>query len=311
MTESKEYTEALVKGSIIGLLVGDALAYPYRNVDHNKLPLGAALEMKASQYLPGTFTYGGSKMLCAIANINDFGELNLEDLLDKLDTFYITGYMSCDEECKELDMNTIKAIKSHKLGTPPDRCGPNEESTTDSDSLTMLLPVALRYANDDNLVDIAHELSKITHGHIRNQVSSAIICLLIRNIFLQRSEKVFDVLEKEYAKKELEEHTIELRRIRDWPKNNKPSGSKEVVDSFWTAWTAYSTTQHDYRQCVSKAIKFGNTTNIAASVAGCLGGLSNGLYNIPQKWLNLLRITTEAMDAISIFTNRIVRDRFS
>ncbi len=309
--ESKDHIDLRLKGAIIGLLVGDALAYPYKDIEQDKLPLGTAIEMKAGQNLPGTYSHYGAKMLCVIANINDYGRIDLEDLMDKLDQFYLTGYMSASGECIELDMNTIKAIKDHKVGTPPDRCGPNDEASTTSDNLTMMLPLALKHANEDNLITMAHEMSQITHGHVRNQVCAALVCLLIRNIYLARSEKVFDCLEKEYREKELKDHLEELRRIRNWPQDNKPSGDGDVMNGFWTVWTAYSKAQGDYRKCTSQAIKFGNNTNINASVAGCLVGLRNGLHDIPQKWINLLRLNSEAMDSISIFVNRIVRGGFS
>jgi ADP-ribosyl-[dinitrogen reductase] hydrolase len=301
MSTSSEYLEMLLKGSIVGCLTGDALAYPYRFSD--KIP--STIRMKESDLAAGSYTYGGAMMLCTIASLNECNEIDTEDIMTKLHEFYVSGFMASGTESGELGLTTMQSIKNHANGMPHDKCGLKD--VTDCGNLPRMLPLGLFCSEDNELIEMSHKVCKITHGHIRNQICSVIYCMLIRNILLQRAQKVFNTLKEYYAQHAMEEYAQELNYIREWNNNNTITGGNDVVNSFWSAWRIYATNQEDYQHTVCCAIKLGNNTNTTASLAGSLAGLRNGLNDIPQRWLNDLSLSTEVMDEISIFVNRIVR----
>jgi len=69
--------------------------------------------------------------------------------------------------------------------------------------------------------------------------------------------------------------------LRNWP--GKPSGSGYVMDTFWSAWTAFASSE-SYAETVTKAIRYGSDTDTTAAVAGGLAGALWGIGGIPVEF---------------------------
>ncbi len=156
------------------------------------------------------------------------------------------------------------------------------------------------------MVDAVHRATEMTHNTVIAQVASSAYCLLIRNILLQKGEKVFDFLEDYYRTVKKDEHAEKLVYLKNWKTSHRPNGSSEVENCFWSAWQAYSLYERDFRLCLYSAVQMGNNANATASVAGSFAGLSNGLEDIPQRWLSTIALSPEVMDTITTFTNTVV-----
>lgn len=290
--ETAEHLEVFVKGSVLGLLLGDAIGYPFRYSDHiqKEIPV------------EGIYTSFGAMCLCAMANINDVGIIEPNDLMEKMHDLYLGSYLAADEDTIIIDETTGQALKNWSNGIPPDKCGIYENN--DNECLARMLPIGLFYATEsiDKLIDTAHTICRITHANIQSQVCCALYVLIVRNILLQKAEKVFDLLEDYYKIKKQTDYLEDLQYIRD---NKSNYGSDRVIDSFWSAWTAYSENE-DFRLSIYSAVMLGNDTNSTAALAGSFTALSNGMNDIPVSWLKELKLSGEVMEIIQTFTDSVV-----
>ncbi len=305
MEETAEHLELFIKGAIIGHLVGDALGYPYENMNNldrfriEMIP-GKHGEREGSWAAPGAFT------LATIASIGEFDGVDLDDIMDKFNDVYLGGYLTPDDECKDIGKFTSTAISNYTNGNPVDRCGIDKEEL-DNECLTRMLPIGLYYASEtiDEQIDKAHSVCSLTHANIISQVVCAIYCLIIRNMLTRTKEKVIDLLHDYYRVKEMQKYQKCLENLVAM-RNNRLEGTKNLTDSLWTAWSIHADNQTDFRCCVTDAVKLGKDTNGTACLAGSFSGLSNGLNDIPLKWLNTLKLTSEAIDVTQNFVDQVI-----
>jgi len=307
---NQDILESAIKGSIIGLLVGDALGFPYsgRKISHSKIDM---IEGKNGEPA-GSFQGPGALTLCTMSSIVEYGTIDTSDIIEKFNDFMIGGYMASTEDCSDISPATIAAIKNYNNGMPPDKCASKDE-IDDNECLTRILPIALFCSNGslDNLVDKSHEVCRITHAQTKSQVVCALFCLIVRNLLIQHSEKVFDLLKDYYVTKKMNDYTIELDKFKEYKNTIKYTpNSTSVEDCFWNAWMAYAKYENNFKDCVSFAIASSGDPNSAGAVAGSLSGLVNGLSSIPNKWLQKLYLTQETMEVINKFTN-LVKNKFS
>ena len=303
---SNDYLELFVKGALMGHLIGDAVGYPYESVE-NLVQFDIEMIRGKHGEASGTWSYPGGFALATVANLAEYEGINIDDLMEKFNDTYLGGYLMPDDECKDVGYTTSEAVKNFSNGIPLDKCGSRE--ATDNDCLLRILPVALYYAAGpiDDLVDNTHLVCGITHNTAICQTTCAAYAMLVRNILLQRPEKALELLDDYYKIKQLDEHRLALQKLRDYKTPVNPSGSKEILDSFWSAWMCYARNENDYENCVRDAVQLGNDTNGTAALAGALSGLSTGLNDIPTKWLRGIRLTSEVMEISQVFVDQVVQ----
>lgn len=297
-----------IKASIVGQLIGDALGYPFSNkkISTNRVDM---IEGPNGED-PGTYQGPSSLSLCTMASINEFHGIDLHDIMEKFNDFMIAGYLGAAEDCSDLSEVTVAALKNHLNGLTPDRCGLREDERNDNECLARILPVGLYFAPDseDVIIKQAHDVCKITHAHTKSQVVCALYCLIIRSLLLQKTGKVFDILEEYYRSQNMEEYSEALVSLKDADKVIEDSENGRSVDyCFWGAWTSHSKFENDYRLCVTNAISLGGDANSTGAVAGGISGLVNGFSNIPKNWLNVIKLSGEVMETIDTFADGIVQ----
>lgn len=294
--------ETRIKGAIIGLLVGDALGFPYQNnpnIEEYEIQMVQGLfgENAGCWQSPGSFS------LALISSINEMGRIDYDDIMDKFLDVYLGGHLNPDGDCKDISHITGESLKNYTNGLPIDRCGSSENN--DSDCLFRMLPIALYFSSSsiDIIVDQAHKICAMTHADIENQTCCAALCLMYRNTLLQKAEKVFDTLDDFYKVKELADHRKALANLKAARYNGKTHNTFEM---FWSAWSAYSSHETDFESAIKTAIYRGNDTNGRAAIVGSISGMANGLEQIPENWQETLMLGYEARDIIDQFTNTIV-----
>lgn len=301
--------ELFLKGSIVGLLIGDALGYPYEGIpdiqdyEINMVP-GSHGESVGSWSFPGSFA------LATMASLNECEQIVQDDLIEKFNDVYIAGYLSPDNECKDIGPITGESIKNFTNGIPPDICGATEQSN-DNDCLLRILPVGLYFAIDpiETIVDQAHKVCIITHADVYSQVCCAAFCLIVRNILLQKAEKIFDTLDDYYHSKQMAEHSDALKELKEM-RSKQISNSRSINDTFWSAWSTYASSEQNFEKSLIQAIYIGGDTNGRAALVGALSGLANGLDSIPPQWLRKLNLTSESIEVIQTFVNSIIKKVF-
>ncbi len=150
-----------------------------------------------------------------------------------------------------------------------------------------ILAVALvdRHRSVETIVDHAMRASSLTHPHPRPQLVCAVYCLVARALL--RGEPRDDACSRalESVRRVVSgPHDAELLSIEGF---TAPIGSGYVVDTFWSAWTAFATSS-SYAETIERAIRFGSDTDTTAAVTGGLAGIYLGRSGIPGEWLSAL-----------------------
>jgi ADP-ribosylglycohydrolase len=226
--------------------------------------------------------------LCLLASLLERDRFDADDFAQRLLWWFEHGYMAVDCRVFDCGVTTRRALLALRNGTPPLLAGPSEESDNGNGSLMRVLPLALWHSGaDEELVDLAHQQSQITHGHARSQVCCALYCLWARRTLRAESDpwaSAVTALRAIYGdtqpRVELEEHV----RPDDAPGGR---GTGYVVDTLRTARGVMR--EPSYERVVREAIGHGHDTDTTACVAGGLAGARDGVNGIPERWRLALR----------------------
>lgn len=279
-----------IRGAIYGLLIGDALGVPYEFKDPTEIP---PIEQIAyvppdnfprshANVPPGTWSDDGSQALCLLDSLVTCGVLNLIDFSQRLQKWYFDGYFAVDGHVFDVGIQTREAIIKLSKNFFPGESGRADEHANGNGSLMRSLPLALWHTgSDEELAELAHQQSIVTHAHPRSQVCCALYCLWARRILENASDpwqSATKSLRQFYRNRpdfayELEDH------VRP---DSPPicEGSGYVVDCLHSA--RYACTKDSFEGVIRRAIQFGNDTDTTACVAGGIAGLLFGYSRIPQ-----------------------------
>jgi ADP-ribosylglycohydrolase len=297
-----EHDETL-RGSLVGFLVGDALSFPYATS-----PIVGSIEMiEGPDGQVGNYTAASSTILCTIASINECHKIDYDDLMEKFYDLYVNSYLVLGEDYVNVGPLVAQALENYSNSLPPDKCGPHDVERIDGECLFRVLPAALycTHQDIDDVIPMIHQLCQLTHPQIISQIYCVLYYLIIKNIFLQKAEQVFDCLREYYIRNKMEEYKTKLDDIQNWRKEHTCQGTNEINDCFWTTWNIY-TEYPDFQARVGRSIRASENVNIIAPLVGSLSSLTDGLDDIPFKWLNKLRLNSEAIDIMTQFLNSIL-----
>lgn len=304
-----ELKELCIKGSIVGLLVGDALGYHYRFSKYDRVLNLNEIEMKPGPQefrQEGTYTNSSALGLCTIVSLNEYRQINIDDILERFYQCIVGGYMNYDDEDYYVGPISSQAIRNFSNGLPGDRSGLKEdqaEGGEEDDVFLRMLPICLWMVSDDikTYLDEVHRVCLLTHGVPRCLVCTALYALVVRNLLLQKSEKIFDVLGTYYQETGKEDLLSELNVIKT--QNNSPPNN--IIGTFWTAWKIFAGNQNNYKVAVTKACRC-NNPNVVAGIVGSWVAIQVGLNDIPMAWLRALKLSGEVMEAIEHFVKKMI-----
>jgi ADP-ribosyl-[dinitrogen reductase] hydrolase len=297
------------RGAVWGLLVGDALGVPYEFHEPAVLPTSDMIEMHPPPWFdrahrgtpPGTWSDDGAHALCLLASLLERGRFDASDLAARLLAWREAGYMAVDGRVFDCGIQTSRALAALRAGEPPLNAGPCGEYDNGNGSLMRVLPLALWHAgSDEDLVQLAHRQSQLTHGHARSQVCCVLYCQGARRI-VDGEPTAWDgavaALRGHYG------HSGLRGELEDHVRPDDPSdgrGTGYVVDTLRTVRRVIEETS--FERVVREAIGHGRDTDTTASVAGGVAGARYGVGGIPDRWLTALR----GRDLADPFVERLV-----
>ena len=285
-----------IEGGIWGLLVGDALGVPFEFCHHASLPDITILDYelpfgyaKSHAHVPvGTWSDDGAQSLCLLLSLVDKNRLDLEDFAASLIRWYDHGFMAVDGFAFDVGNQTCEALNRIKAGVSPYESGLSGSFNNGNGSLMRCLPLSLIHnGSDEELIELAHMQSLVTHAHKRSLVCCALYCLWARYELQQRPESWNDAVEKlrnYYQSDPL--FMSEFEQVINY-NTDKCHGGSYVVDTLHSVRIACM--EPSFEEIIKRAIHFGNDTDTVASLAGGIGGIRHKMHGIPYRWKSRLR----------------------
>lgn len=289
--------EDRISGGLIGLLVGDALGVPYEFHPASDIPPLDLIEFEPPPGFhrahlgtpPGTWSDDGAQALCLLASLQHAQGFDPADFARRLLNWNDHGYMAVDSRVFDIGNQTSRALSELRAGVPPLDAGSDDEYSQGNGSLMRVLPLVLWHRGpDEELVRLAHDQSRVTHGHVTVQACCALYCLWARRILDQAQDPwAAAVAGLRAIYRDLPVFRDALDGAIRPEAARVPRGSGFVLDCLFSARHALAA--GSYEQVVKAAITLGEDTDTTACVAGGLAGLRDGVEAIPIRWRDALR----------------------
>lgn len=169
-------------GAVWGHLVGDAMGVPYEFRSADQVGAVRWGEKGSHRQPPGTWSDDGALMLALLDSLTADGVgFDVEDQGRRALAWWRTGAYTPDGDGSfDIGNTTIRALRGIEDGIPASEAGPSDELSCGNGSLMRILPIALvgRDLADAALINQARAASRVTHGHPRAQVASALYVLV-------------------------------------------------------------------------------------------------------------------------------------
>jgi len=283
--------QAKVRGSLLGVAVGDAL--------------GAALEFLTKEEISqkyGLYTEltGGGYWDCKPGEVTDDTAMTIavakgilaepEDPVEKIAGFFVEWAKTCPKDigntCRlVLDQVIKKGTISEKqwLEIAQEAHFLSGKRSAGNGSLMRTVPVALAYAYKRKfMLSLARRVSALTHYDMIAEECTAYYCHLISRLIQGADLK--DVLKED-------------RRQAPWELDlsmplNKVKTSGFVIHTLEAALVcSYQTST--FEEALITAVNLGGDTDTIGAVTGGLAGAYYGYEAIPERWLNKLHVKDE------------------
>jgi ADP-ribosyl-[dinitrogen reductase] hydrolase len=285
----------LIKNSILGLILGDALGVPAEFKSRDELdrnPVNDMIGYGTYNQPPGTWSDDSSMSLITLECLKN--EYNPENIMKGFCKWAFEAYMTPYKKTFSIGNTTSNACRNYKVKKNIVTCGETTERSNGNGSLMRILPVSIYSSKetDNTIVEKSFEISGLTHNHIRSKIACALYSLIVRELLEEKNlyEAVANanrIITPHIPKEEI----INFKRILNFEvlqmNITSVKSTGYVIDTLEASlWCLFNAS--DYKEAVLKAVNLGNDTDTTAAVTGGLAGIIFGLDSISSKWIKSL-----------------------
>ena len=294
---------SIVKDSLYGFIVGDAMGVPIEFEDREKLinkPVTSMLGYGSHDVEAGVYSDDTSMTLATMDSIiKQNGIINYNDIADKFCNWVNNNEYTATNKIFDIGMTTKYAlIKYFNNKIDATMCGGTNINENGNGSLMRMLPIALYcfYKNikDDNeIFTLVKNSSSITHAHDISILGCYIYVRYVISL-LETKNKIssYNFIKKLDYSMFIEEVKLEYSRIIfsdiSTLNINDINSSGYVVDTleavFWIILNCSS-----YNESIIGAINLGGDTDTIGAITGSIAGILYGYDNISKRWLSKLK----------------------
>lgn len=317
----------LVKASLYGFIIGDALGVPVEFMSRESLKNKKITDMEeygTHNQPKGTWSDDSSMLLATIDGLLNSKEIiDYQLIMNNFLAWKQKGDFTPFNHVFDIGISTSIALATYqqnKNNNNPEQiiCGTGEISSNGNGSLMRILPVSLYLCylginyKDNKFMEIIKTISSMTHSHIYSIVGCFIYSVYIIEL-LKEYDKFKAYKNTQNSLQEICKEYSELNIIREIYgkivyedisklKENDIKSSGYVVDSLEASiWCVLTT--NDYKEAVLKAVNLGEDSDTIGALTGGLAGIIYGYNSIPQKWLNDLQRKDYLDQIINTFIN--------
>jgi len=257
---------------------------------------------------PGSWSDDSSLTLAALSSINELGRIDSEDIMKRFVRWYDNGEYTPFGYAYDIGYTCEMAICNYKETHNHKECGLADVRSNGNGSLMRIMPACLYVyekvmsseLEEEKGVGLIHEVSALTHAHLRAKMACGIYYFLVKNILnhtgtlVERLQAGVDEALAYYHKDignlaQLAHYhrLMQLVEFKDTSVDQIES-SGYVVETLEAAiWCLLNT--DNLKDCLLKAVNLGDDADTVAAVAGGLAGLYYGYESIPEEWLEKLQ----------------------
>lgn len=288
----KQFREAL-----LGAAVGDALGVPVEFTGRRARrtdPVATMREFGTHNQPAGTWSDDTSMILATMEGFLKAGGYSPVAAMEEFSAWLNSARHTPHGSVFDVGNATSQAIRRFDSGTPATQCGGSEEWSNGNGSLMRILPVALAFGDDPDLVDKASKMSALTHAHERSRMSCAFYCLVVSELLHASPIRESVAFAWQVMDMRWDFSPDERPRFESWHPDQLFSreesdihGTGHVVDTLEAA--LWLNEKHDtFREAVLGAVNLGDDTDTTGCVTGALAGLIHGEDGIPVDWRETL-----------------------
>ncbi|KEO81576.1 crystallin [Tumebacillus flagellatus] len=311
-----------VIGGVLGLAVADAVGVPAEFSSRERLKANPVQTMEGygtHNQPPGTWSDDSSMTFCLLESLCK--GYDLDDLADRFVRWYRDAYWTPHGVVFDIGIATSKAISKLMQGVPAVQAGGTSESDNGNGSLMRILPLAyfLESVEDEQKrLEIIHQVSAVTHGHLRSQIGCAIYVEMALQLlkglpphlaYVNMQENVLKYYSNggQEVADELENYDRVLKgKIFRAPQSTIRSSGYVVHTLEAALWCFLQNLT--YKGTVLDAVNLGEDTDTVAAVAGGLAGIYYGLQSIPAEWVEGLARKTDILLLCERFYNAVYQE---
>lgn len=310
-----------IRAALLGAAVGDALGVPVEFQGRGARVTDPVTGMRSygTHHQPaGTWSDDTSLILATMAGLPLAGNYDPTAVMREFAIWMGKARYTPHGDVFDIGNATREAIQRFLQGTPTLECGGDGEWSNGNGSLMRILPIALAWADDPELIDKASEISSLTHAHERSRFCCAFYCLVVSDLFHggtieEATGFAWEVLDQRWAFSPEERPFFDALHPHQLLSRNDDQirSSGHVIDTLEAS--LWVNARHDnYADAVLHAVNLGDDTDTTGCVAGGLAGIIHGESGIPTEWLEALAKREELVDLATDFAEFCrAPDRFS
>ena len=311
---------SIVKDSLYGFIVGDAMGVPVEFEDREKLinkPVTSMLGYGSHDVEAGVYSDDTSMTLATMDSIiKQNGIINYNDIADKFCNWVNNNEYTATNKIFDIGMTTKYAlIKYFNNKIDATMCGGTNINENGNGSLMRMLPIALYcfYKNikDDNeIFTLVKNSSSIIHAHDISILGCYIYVRYVISL-LETKNKIssYNFIKKLDYSMFIEEVKLEYSRILfsdiSTLNINDINSSGYVVNTleavFWIILNC-----SNYNESIIGAINLGGDTDTIGAITGSIAGILYGYDNISKRWISKLKNKDYIDEIIIKFENTFV-----
>jgi ADP-ribosyl-[dinitrogen reductase] hydrolase len=301
----------IVRNSILGLILGDALGVPVEfksGIELDRNPIIDMIGYGTHNKPPGTWSDDSSMTLITLESLAS--GYSPENIMKVFCKWAFQGYMTPYGKTFSIGRTTSNACRNYKINKDLKKCGEISERSNGNGSLMRILPVSIFFANDSEktIIEKSFEISALTHNHIRSKIACALYSLFVSELL--KGKNLYEALAN--ANRIItpyipNEEKINFNRIINFEvlqlNKNSIKSSGYVIDTLEAGlWCLFNSS--DYKEAVLKAVNLGDDTDTTAAVTGGLAGIVFGLGGISSNWIKSLAKLEKIENLIDQFIKR-------
>lgn len=281
-----------IKGTFLGIAIGDALGVPVEFMSRAHLSLNPIKNFDQHYFQNenrGCWSDDSSLTFCLSETIIE--GFSIELLAAKIKAWFLENYWAPNGVAFEIGIATRNSIYRLEKGVNPSESGESGEYSNGNGSLMRVAPLAFYLANEsiEDRFQIVKQVSSITHAHIRSVISCFFFIEYLQNLMVFKDK--FEAFEntqntvRDYINSTScnnDEKSLFLRLFYDkiyLLEKDEVFSSAYVLHTLEASiWSFLNT--NSFEEAVLKAINLGHDTDTTGSVTGALAGIFYGANTI-------------------------------